>query len=163
MRSKTSIILGAPLACWGLFGCLTLLGQNPDVSGIIAVMWGVLWLALVHFRRSPHWTARDRTAAPRRSGRTVWNAAVLTSLFLPLPVYFLALLFQYIGLAQVTLTIPLFAVLALPAPASLWWMALRPVTDRDEVVLVPVGWRHYTPEAPAGVIPPRNSGLRRAT
>ena len=161
MRSKTAIILGAPLACWGLFGCLVLLGQNADVAGAISVIWGALWLALVHFRRTPHWTASDRRQGTRRSGRTVWNGAVLASLFLPLPVYFLALCFEYIGLAQVTLTIPMFAVLGLPAPAALWWMALWPVTDRDEVTLVPMGWRHYTPAAPAGVIPPRNSGLLR--
>lgn len=162
MRSKTPIILGAPFACWGLFSCLTLLGQNADVAGIISVIWGALWLALVHFRRPPHWTARDRRVAYRRGGRTVWNSAVLASLFLPLPVYFIALFFQHIGIAQVTLTVPLFAVLGFPAPATLWWMALWPVADRDEVVLVPMGWRHYTPDAPAGVIPPRNSGLRRA-
>ncbi|MEP6617816.1 MAG: hypothetical protein ABJE47_00820 [bacterium] len=145
-----------------MFGCLVLLGQNADASGIISVIWGVLWLALVHFRRPPHWTARDRRPSNRRSGRTVWNGAVLASLFLPLPVYLLALFFESIGLAQVTLTIPLFAVLALPAPAALWWMALWPVTARDEIVLVPSGWRHFTPQAPVGVIPPRNSGMRRA-
>ena len=162
MRSKTAIILGTPIACWGLFGCLMLLGQNADVAGVAAGMWGALWLALVHFRKPPHWTARDRGRTNRRGGRTVWNGAVLASLFLPLPVYFLALFFERIGIAQVALTIPLFAVLGLPAPATLWWMALVPSAERDEVMLVPLGWRPFTPHAPSSAIPPRTPGMRRA-
>ena len=163
MHSKSAVILGAPLACWGLFGCLTLLGQSADAAGLGALVWGVVWLAVAHIGRKPRALSRDRKYARRRGARSVWNGAVLTSVFLPLPVYLAALLLEYMGLAQVSVTVPLFAVLCVPAPLALWWMAIWPAVAPVEETLAPLGWREYRPQVPAGIIPPRNSSMRRAS
>jgi hypothetical protein len=163
MRSNAAIILGVPVASWAVFGCLSLLGVPFDRAGAIAVGWGIAWLALSHFGRPPRWSTRDGRSARRRSSRSIWNGAIAASLFLPIPVYGIALLLESLQLAPVTLTLPLFAVLGLPAPTALWWMTLWPAAVQDEHTVVPVGWhpadlspiRVASPQGNAGLIPER--------
>lgn len=157
MRTATIAILGSPFACWAMYGCLTLLGIGAMPAAVAAIVWGVLWLAIVHLGRNASLLRRRRSMRGRGvpGGRGVWTGAVLSSLFLPLPLYLLTALADRTQLAPVAVALPVLALLALPAPTALWWMTLWPVAQRDEEVLRPIGWRRYTPHASSASIPPR--------
>jgi hypothetical protein len=158
MRTVTIAILGAPFAAWALHGCLLFLGVTEASAVAAAVVWGVLWLSVAHLGRSSKLFRRRRSAEARGApgGRGVWTGAVLSSFFLPVPIYGLAIGFEWLNVASASLTVPAFTLLALPLPSALWWMLLWPrVADRDGEIIHPLGWRRYTPHAPSGVIPPR--------
>ena len=158
MRTVPIAILGAPFAAWAFHGCLLVLGAGEGLAIAAAAAWGVLWLAIVHLGPSAKPFRRRQTSKSRGTpgGRGVWTGAVLGSFFLPMPVYVLSLLCQWLDVASASLTLPLFTMLALPLPGALWWMLLRPATDdSDGEIIHPLGWRRYTPHAPSGVIPPR--------
>jgi len=158
MRTVTVAILGSPFACWALYGCLAILGVSAGPAIIAAVAWGILWLAIVHFGRNSRLLRRNRPLRGRGTpgGRGMWTGAVLGSYFLPLPVWLLALLMDQLQVASASTILPVFALLALPAPTALWCMLLWPSSEaEEEEIMRPLGWRRYTPHAPAGVIPPR--------
>jgi hypothetical protein len=157
MRTATIAILGAPFAGWALYGCLAILGFAGTPSVVVAILWGVIWLAIAHLGRNSRLFRRRRPVNGRGTpgGRGVWTGAVLGSFFLPIPVCLLTLLIDQFHIAPASVVLPLFAMLALPVPTALWWMMLWPAHDRDEEVMRPLGWRRYTPHAPSGVIPPR--------
>lgn len=171
MRSKTAAILGAPIACWALYGCLLLADVDADVAGASAIVWGVFWLALLQFGRSlafgrSHGVVREGPVVRRPGGRalrTHFGHAVLASLFLPIPIYALSLLFDAVHVMPFSVTLPLFAMLGTSAPATFWWTVFRPEPKRDDRILVLGGWHPVERTAPAGVIPPRNSSARLAS
>lgn len=157
MRTVPLAILGAPFAAWALYGCLAILGVAAPAAVVLAALWGVLWLAIVHL--GPAWKLlRRRRGAGMRGapgGRGAWSGAVLCSLFLPIPVYVASVGLEWLEFAPAALTLPLLAMLAIPLPAALWWMLLWPSsTDREGEIIHPLGWRRFTPHAPSGVIPP---------
>ncbi len=163
MRTALIAILGTPAACWAALGCATLLGVHGPDAVAVAVGWGALWLSVVHLGYAPAFLARRRRAMRGRGARStrgVWSAAVLGSLLLPLPVYLLADVFQRLHLAPATLTLPMLLMLAIPAPAALWWMTLWPATEREEEILKPIGWRNYALTPMHGV---STQGLSRHT
>ena len=146
-------ILGAPFAAWAMYGCLAILGVTAPVSATLAALWSVAWLAIAH--RAPASKLFRRRRAGARGGRGAWSGALLCSFFLPVPVYALAVLLEWLQLASATVTLPVLTMLALPLPAALWWMLLWPSsTDVEGEIIHPLGWRRYTPHAPSGVIPP---------
>jgi hypothetical protein len=158
MRSSVIAILGTPLACWGVLGCLNLLGVPGSTAIVGTVLWGMFWLTVVHVGRSPRFNARyrrDYRGRGSRNGRQLWNSAVASSLFLPLPVYLLSAMFELLHIAPSALTIPIFALLALPAPLSLWWMVVSPAERLwPEEEFAPVGWRNLA--APPAIDPTRS-------
>jgi hypothetical protein len=158
MRTVTLAILGAPFAAWALHGCLALLGLGELPAIAAAVVWGAAWLTVAHLGPNTRLLRRRRgdTSRGAPGGRGVWTGAVLTSLFLPLPVYGLGVALEWLDVAPASLTLPLLLMLALPAPGAMWGMLLWPGTsDREGEIIKPLGWRRYTPHAPSGVIPPR--------
>ena len=158
MRTVPLAIRGAPFAAWALYGCLTILGVAAPVAGVLAALWGVLWLVIVHLGPGSKLFRRRGSAGTRGTpgGRGAWSGAVLCSFFLPIPIYVASVGLEWLQFGSATLAVPLLAMLALPLPAALWWMVLRPnSTDRDGEIIHPLGWRRFTPHAPSGVIPPR--------
>lgn len=131
MRSNASVIVGAPIASWALYGCFTLAGVSWHTAGTIALAWGALWLALAQMERLPRWIARE-ARAQRRSVRRRWMDAILATLFLPLPVLVLGVVIRWLDPAAGLVTIPLLAVLAAPVPMTVWWAVLRPLERRDD-------------------------------
>ena len=153
MRTIPLAILGAPFAAWAMYGCLAVLGIPGPFAAMLAALWSVAWLAVAHLGPTSKLFRRRRTGT--RGGRGTWSGAVLCSYFLPIPVYALAVLLEWIQLASAALTLPVLAILALPLPAALWWMLLSPSsTDVEGEIIHPLGWRRYTPHASSGVIPP---------
>jgi hypothetical protein len=156
-------MLGTPAACWAVFGCASLLDAGDAVGLSAAVAWGIVWLAVAYVVPTPRFVLR-RVHAMRgrgaRSLRGVWQAAVLSSLCLPLPVYLLAWLFARLHVAPSSLTLPMLAMLAVPAPAALWWMTLWPATEREEEMLRPVTRRSYRPMVSSTITPRHGSALR---
>lgn len=157
MRTATIAILGAPFASWALYGCLVLLGMAGTPAVVLAIVWGALWLAIVHLGRDSRLLRRRRPANSRGmpGGRGVWTGAVLGTFFLPIPICMLSILFEQLNIASATMTLPLFAMLALPIPSALWWMILWPTAEQEDEAMRPIGWRRYTPHASSAVIPPR--------
>ncbi|MDB4883555.1 MAG: hypothetical protein JWL95_2321 [Gemmatimonadetes bacterium] len=157
MRTATIAILGSPFACWAMYGCLAILGISATPAAVAAVAWGVFWLAVAHFGRYARRLRRGRTKRGRGApaSRGLWMGALLGSFFLPIPIVLLTLLVDRFHVASAAVILPLFAMLAMPAPTALWWMALWPSTTDDEVIMHPIGWRRYTPHAPSVLIPPR--------
>ena len=163
MRTATLAILGSPFACWALYGCLEIIGIAVTPALVAAIAWGVLWLAIAHLGRNARIFRRARGAHSRGvpGGRGVWTGAVLGTFFLPIPVCLLSLLVDRLHIASASLILPLFAMLAIPAPSALWWMALWPATDEQpDEALRPLGWRRYTPHASSAAIPPRGGPMR---
>lgn len=159
MRTSTIAIVIAPLACWAVLGCAALAGMNNGMAIAAAVLWGATWLTVAHAGRGLYSSSRHRSQRRGRNRTThaIWRGAVMSSLLLPIPVYLLTILFDRLQIAPTSVTLPMFAMLALPAPASLWWTVLCPASDLDDETLTPIGWHRYTPHAPMSVIPPRNS------
>ncbi|MFL5616911.1 MAG: hypothetical protein ACJ79A_00795 [Gemmatimonadaceae bacterium] len=159
MRTIPLAIIGAPFAAWAVYACLGVLGVTGPAAVILAALWAVLWLAVVHLGPSSRLFRRRHSGARGTpGGRGAWSGAVLCSCFLPIPVYALSVLLEWIDVASAALTLPLIAMLAVPLPAALWWMLLRPgSTDVDGEIIHPLGWRRFTPHAPSGVIPPRKT------
>jgi hypothetical protein len=157
MRTATVAILGTPFACWALYGCLAIVGVDGVPAIVAAIVWGVLWLAIAHLGRNARMLRRNRPSRGRGTpgGRGMWTGAVLGTFFLPIPVCLLTLLVDQLHIAPASVILPVFSLLALPAPTALWWMLLWPSPDHDEEVMRPIGWRRYTPHVPSGVIPPR--------
>jgi hypothetical protein len=160
MRTATIAILGSPFACWALHGCLEIMGVADGRAILVSIAWGILWLAVAHIGGRVRLARLMRVDQPirrrgARGGRGMWAGAVLSSCFLPLPVWLLTLLFDRLHIAPASMMLPVFALLALPVPTALWCMLLRPSSDGNEEIMRPLGWRRYTPHAPAGVIPPR--------
>jgi hypothetical protein len=160
MRTIPLAILGAPFASWALTGCLAALGV-PSVAAVgLAALWGALWLVVVHLGPASKLFRRRLGSGARGTpgGRGGWSGAVLCSLYLPIPVYALAVLLEWADVASASLTLPVLAILAAPLPAALWWMLLWPSsTDREGEIIHPLGWRRYTPHVPNAVIPPRKT------
>jgi hypothetical protein len=125
---------------------------------VLAVLWAALWLAIVHLGPSAK-LFRRRRASPSRGapgGRGAWAGAVLGSFFLPIPVFALSVMLEWLDVASAALTLPLVAMLAAPLPAALWWMLLSPaIDDRDGEIIHPLGWRRFTPHVPTRLVPPR--------
>jgi len=163
MRTATLAVLGTPFACWALYACLATMGVTSTPGIVAAVLWGALWLAVAHFGRNSRLLRRRRPLRGHGTpgGRGVWAGAVLGSYFLPIPVAALTLLVDQLHIASGSVILPLFAMLAVPAPTALWWMLLWPTHDHDEEIMKPLGWRRYTPHAPLGAIPPRGAGPGR--
>lgn len=158
MRTSTLAILLSPLACWAVLGCAAMVGVDGNVAAAVAVLWGATWLTIVHAGRGLYaTTGRRRSAGRARTTRTIWRGAVLSSLLLPIPVYLLTILFDRLQIAPTAVTFPMFAMLALPAPASLWWMVLCPAAEPDDDTITPIGWHRYSPHAPMAAIPARGS------
>jgi hypothetical protein len=159
MRTITLAILGAPFAAWAMYGCIAILGLPAPAGVVLAALWGALWLAVAHLGPTSKLFRRRRGT---RGGRGAWSGAVLCSFFLPVPLYALSILVEWIDVAPASLTLPLLAMLAVPLPASLWWMLLWPSsTDVEGEIIHPLGWRRYTPHAPSGVIPGEGSSKPR--
>lgn len=157
MRTIPLAILGAPFAAGALYGCLAILGVTTPVAVLLATAWGVLWLTIAHLGPNARLLRRRRVAGSRGipGGRGAWSGAVLCSFFLPVPVCVASLALEWLQFASAAFALPLLAMLALPLPAALWWMVLRPgSTDREGEIIHPLGWRRFTPHAPSGVIPP---------
>lgn len=163
MRTATIAILGSPFACLALYGCLAILGINGVPALAASVGWGVLWVAIAHLGRS-RWLVRRRQSVHARGlpgGRGAWTGAVIGTFFLPIPIVVLSLVVEWLRVAPASLILPLFAMLAIPAPSALWWMVLRPTPEVPQEALRPLGWRKYTPHVSAGVIPPRGGPIGR--
>jgi hypothetical protein len=163
MRTATLAILGSPFACWALYGCLAILGVGVVPALAASIGWGVLWLAVAHLGRNS-WLVRRRPSGQGRGtpgGRGMWTGAVLGTFFLPIPLVLLSLLAESLHIASSSMILPLFAMLAIPAPSALWWMLLRPTPEVPQEALRPLGWRKYTPHVSAGIIPPRGGPTGR--
>ena len=163
MRTVPLAILGAPFAAWALYGCLAILGLPAIAAVVLAVLWGALWLAIVHLGPSAR-LFRHRRAARARGipgGRGAWAGAVLRSFFLPIPVLAISAALEWLQVASAALTLPLIAMLAVPLPAALWWMLLSPSsTDRDDEIIHPLGWRRFTPHVPTRLVAPKKEARR---
>ena len=162
---QAAAILGAPIACWALYGCLMMAEVNADIAGALAVIWGVPWLALAHFGHAPRWVTRTRRSGRRygsRTGRAHWNGAVLASLFIPVPIYFVTVIFEWTNLMPISAALPMVAILASAAPAAFWWIALTPPPPHEEGVVLPIARVRNVPDARRSVIPPRTTAVRRA-
>jgi len=159
MRTVPLAILGAPFAAWALYGCLVVLGVPATAAVVLAILWGVLWLAVVHLGPNVKPFRRRRTASPARGapgGRGAWAGAVLGSFFLPIPIFAISVVLEWLEVASAALTLPLVAMLAVPLPAALWWMLLWPASDdADGEIIHPLGWRRFTPHVPTRLVPPR--------
>ncbi|HEX9484441.1 MAG TPA: hypothetical protein VF929_07660 [Gemmatimonadaceae bacterium] len=150
MRSNAAAILGAPIASWALYSCLSLVPISADVAGVLAVAWGVFWLGLAQF---------SAVRSVRHGMRPTRAAAIFTSLFLPVPVYALTIASDMLEFVPVSVALPMFATLCASAPLLLWIMSFRPRgRRRASMPVVAVEWKQYTPSAPKGVIPPRSGG-----
>jgi hypothetical protein len=144
-------IIGAPVAAWALYGCLVLGAVQPDVAGIAAIAWGSCWIVIARLG-----SGRGGVSASMRGG------AILTSLFLPLPVYVLTLSAEWLGFLPVSVGLPMFAMLCSAAPLLFWSMALRPRRRRrNSQPMMVMQFNHFEPRASAGSIPPRTSTMRR--
>jgi hypothetical protein len=164
MRTATLAILGSPFACWALYGCLVILGVGGTQAIAMSIGWGVLWLAIAHLGRRSWLVRRRRRSDQGRGapgGRGVWTGAVLGTFFLPIPLVLLSLLVSWLHIASSSMILPLFAMVAIPAPSALWWMVLRPTPEVPQEALRPLGWRKYTPHVAAGIIPPRGGPVGR--
>jgi hypothetical protein len=162
MRTATLAILGAPFACWALYGCLAVLGVDGTPALVVSIVWGVAWLAVAHLGRRS-WLARRRRTEHGRGmpgGRGVWTGAVLSTFFMPIPIVLLSVLVEWLHIASASMILPLFTMLAMPVPSALWWIALWPTTEEAQETLRPIGWRQRTPHASSVVIPPRGGSLR---
>ena len=159
MRTSTLAIIAAPLACWAVLGGAAQMGMDERVAVAAAVLWGALWLTIAHAGRGLYSASRRSSRGRGGDGttRSIWRATVLSSMLAPIPVYLLSVLFDRLAIAPASVTLPMFAMLALPVPASLWWTVLCPAADLDEESIAPIGWHRYTPCAPLAVIPPRGS------
>jgi hypothetical protein len=157
MPTATIAILGAPFASWALYACLEIMGIADAPALAIAIVWGIVWLAVAHFGRSSWVAHRRRTEHGRRmpGGRAVWTGAVLGTFFLPVPIVLLSVLVSWLHIASASMILPLLTLLAVPVPSALWWIALWPDMEDPEEALSPIGWRQRTPHAPSVVIPPR--------
>jgi hypothetical protein len=158
MRTIPLAILGAPFAAWALYGCLVVVGTPAAAAVVLAVLWAVVWLTIVHLGPSAKLFRRRRGTETRgtRGGRGAWSGAVLCSFFLPVPVYLSSFALEWLQIASAALTMPLIAMLAIPLPAALWWMLLWPSSpDVDGEIIHPLGWRRYTPHVPTRLVPPR--------
>jgi hypothetical protein len=163
MRTATLAILGSPFACWALYGCLAILGADGMPAIAASIAWGAIWVAVAHLGRNS-WLVRRRQSVHGRGtpgGRGAWTGAVIGTFFLPIPIVVLSLLVEWLHIASAAMILPLFAMLAVPAPSALWWMVLRPTTEVPQESLRPLGWRKYTPHVSAGVIPPRGGPIGR--
>ncbi len=139
-----------------MVGCLALVGVEGDRAALIAVMWALLWVVVAQLGHSsnalsPRGRSRARGRAPS-NGRNLWSAAVLASLLLPVPLYFATLTVQQLQLAPSNAMLPMFAILSLPAPGTLWWMALRAAFKRDQA-LRPLGWQRLQARPAVGAVP----------
>ncbi len=134
MRSSTSIILGGPIAAWALYGCLTLAGLSWHAAGTIALAWGALWIGLSQLHGLARRISRETRASRRAIRRRLMNA-ILATLFVPLPVYMLALVLQWFALAPAAVTVIMLATLVVPVPFILWWAVLKPAEPRDAYML----------------------------
>lgn len=163
MRTASLSIIGSPFACWALYGCLSIMGFDGTPAIAASIAWGALWVLVAHFGRNS-WLIRRRRPVDGRGtpgGRGAWTGAVLGSFFLPIPIVVLSLLVEWLHIASAPMILPLFAMLAIPAPSALWWMVLRPTPEVPQEALRPLGWRKYTPHVSAGVIPPRGGPIGR--
>src|SRR5262249_51765919 len=144
-RSLT--IIASPIAAWALFACLTLIGVGSDVSGIGAVVWGVLWIGVA-------WV-RVRSGGLSGSLR---GGAIGATLLVPVPVFLLTELVDILASIPASVAVPMFSVLCSAAPLLLWTLTLRQKQGRrrSEPMLV-IPWHQYDPHAPAGAIPPRTT------
>lgn len=131
MRSSTSIILGGPIASWALYGCLTLAGLSWHAAGAIALAWGALWIGLSQLHGVARRISRETRASRRAIRRRLMNA-ILATLFVPLPVYILALVLQWFALAPAAVMVTMMATLLVPVPFMFWWAAFKPAEPRDE-------------------------------
>lgn len=134
MRSNISAVLGSPIASWALFGCLTLAGLSWQTAGALALAWGAFWIGLSQLDGLARWISR-RTRAPRRSVRRRVRDAILATLFLPLPVYVLALVIDWFALAPNSVTVTMLAMLVVPVPLVFWWAALRHFEQNQENIM----------------------------
>lgn len=159
MRTTALLVLGAPAATWAAYDCLAAAEVEPGRALPIALAWTVGWAALSRLAWSSRWMAERHRRRRGRGGhgsRPVWRAALLTSMLLPLPLSLGAHLLAALGLAPLAIVVPMLAMLALPVPLSLWWMAFWPAIEREEEILSPVGWRvarAVTPLAPLDAVP----------
>ena len=148
IRPRTIAIVGAPLAAWALFGCLTLSGMAPDYAGAIAFAWAFFWILIARI-------ASGRGGVPGSMRR----GAIVASLFCPLPVYLLSLAADGLAVLPSQVGLPMFATLFGTAPLLLWLLSLRPRRKgRNSGPLMVMQWHEYDPHAPAGSIPPRKVG-----
>lgn len=162
MRTVPLAILGAPFAAWALYGCLAILGVPATAAVALAVLWGTLWLAIVHLGPNAKFFRRRRASRGVPGGRGAWAGAVLGSFFLPIPVFALSFALEWLDVASAALTLPLVAMLVVPLPAALWWMLLWPATDDpDGEIIHPLGWRRFTPHVPTRLVPPRKGPTSR--
>src|SRR5260221_4836785 len=82
MRSNAAAILGAPIASWALYSCLSLVPISADVAGVLAVAWGGFWVGVAQF---------SAARSVRHRMRPTRAAAIFTSRLLPGTVYALTI------------------------------------------------------------------------
>ncbi len=152
IRPRALAVIGAPLAGWALFGCLTLAEVGTESAGALAVLWSVFWVAAGWLG-----TRRGGLTASLRGG------AIVTSLLLPVPTYLLTLGAAWLALVPSAVGLPMFAILCSSAPLFFWSLTVKSKRrQRNSGPMMVMDWHHYDSQAPAGSIPPRNSSMRRA-
>jgi hypothetical protein len=140
------------MAAWAFFGCLALADVSSANATALAVVWAALWIAL-------GWvgTQRSGVTASMRAG------AILTSMFLPIPVYLLTVASAWLTLIPSSAGLPMFALLCSSAPMFFWSLTLKNRRRRRHSgPMLVMSWHHYQSKAPESAIPPRTSQFRRA-
>src|SRR4051812_9214148 len=111
---RAATIVGAPFAGWALFGCLCLMGADVGLAGTLGMTWAIVWIGV-------SWLGTRRAGV---SG-AMQSGAILTSLFLPIGIYFMSLGTSWLLGIPEDATVPMFAVLLSSAPLYFWTLAVR--------------------------------------